>query len=91
MTMYQFEFIGRDGHVDVASDVLADLDQARDHCRELFEGLGRVTGTRCILLRAPQGPVLYSWPDAGGASLAEGPVLSGASPTLYWRELDAAA
>jgi hypothetical protein len=48
MAMYQFEFIGRDGRVDVASDVLPDVEEARDHCRELFEGLGRATGTRCI-------------------------------------------
>ena len=84
MTMYQFEFIGRDGHVDVASDVLADFEQARDQCRELFEGLGRATGTRCIRLRAPQGAILYSWPEAGAADLAERPVLSGASPALHW-------
>jgi hypothetical protein len=91
MTMYQFEFIGRDGHIDVARDVLADVDEARDHCRELFEGLGRATGTRCIRLRAPHGAILYSWPEASGASLADRPLLSGTSPAIYWRELEAAA
>ncbi|HZR89742.1 MAG TPA: hypothetical protein VFB02_23310 [Bradyrhizobium sp.] len=93
MTMYHFEFIGRDGHVDVASDVLADVEQARDHCRELFEGLGRLTGTRCIRVRVPQGPILFSWPEAAGAIVE--PVLSATSPTPpCWHgkpELDTAA
>jgi hypothetical protein len=82
MAMYQFEFIGRDGHVDVTSDVLPDVEQARDHCRELFEGLGRLTGTRCIRLRVPRGPILYCWPEAGEVGVVEELVQPSASLTL---------
>ena len=95
MAMYQFEFIGRDGHVDVTSDVLTDVEQARDHCRELFEGLGRLTGTRCIRVRVPRGPILYCWPETGGAGVVEEFVQPSASPTLPYapgdRAFDAAA
>ena len=88
MAMYQFEFIGRDGRVDVASDVLPDVEEARDHCRELFEGLGRATGTRCIRVRSPRGQILYAWPETGGAGAVDEPAVSRATPTrAYWQDL----
>jgi hypothetical protein len=71
MAMYQFEFISRDGHVEAASDICADLEQASDRCRALFEGLGRATGIRSIRVRAPRGPILYSWPEGATEPLEQ--------------------
>jgi hypothetical protein len=87
MAMYHFEFVGRDGGIDVASEILLDVDQAKDHCRDLFEGLGRATGILCIRVRVPQGQVVYSWPEnldessTGPAMWMSAPLLANAGAT----------
>ncbi len=43
---------------------MLDLNQAKDHCRNLYEGVGRTIGADSIRVRENDGhSVVFSWPS----------------------------
>jgi hypothetical protein len=65
MQMFNFEFMkaGERDPIQTASGLMRDLDQAKDHCRALYEGTGRAMGATSVRVRENNGPVIvFSWP-----------------------------
>jgi hypothetical protein len=46
-----------------ASGMFRDMEQAKDHCRNLYEGRGKAIGALCVRLRENRGPIVFSWPE----------------------------
>ena len=65
MKMFNFDFVkpGERDPVETENRMLRDLNEAKAHCRRLFEGRGRAIGAKSVRIRE-NGPVIFSWPEA---------------------------
>jgi hypothetical protein len=65
MKLFNFEFMehGNRDPTDVVNGMFRDLEQAKDHCRSLFEGRGKARGALRVRVRENSGPVIFSWPE----------------------------
>jgi hypothetical protein len=65
MQMFNFEFMkaGKRAPIQTASGLMRDLNQAKDHCRNLYEGTGRAMGATSVRVRENDSPIIeFSWP-----------------------------
>jgi hypothetical protein len=58
--MFNFEFMkaGERDPMQTASGLMRDLNQAKDHCKDLYEGTGRAMGASSVRVRENGGPGL---------------------------------
>ncbi len=66
MHMYHFEFIkeGQSAPLINADRPFFNRDQAKAHCRELYDKSGRAMGADKVCVREDQNPaVIYFWPS----------------------------
>jgi hypothetical protein len=63
--MYHFEFMkaGQDWPFEAASGEFRTAEEAKAHCRSLFEGRGKVVAASRVCLRENCGPIMFCWPE----------------------------
>ena len=69
MQKFNFDFIKAGEPIHHVSGLMLDLKQAKNHCRTLYESVGRSVGADGVRVRENDGPlVAFSWPAGSSDS-----------------------
>jgi hypothetical protein len=68
MQKFNFDFMkaGERDPIRQVSGLMLDLNQAKHHCRNLYEGVGPTVGADSVRVRENDGQsVVFTWPSGG--------------------------